>query len=255
MIFLVRVVFLIYNEIMKNIILFLTIFLGACASTSTVQMPRWYQYREIQTPKFTLAAWVKETSKQDPFHIYIEGDGRAYDSNGFLTKDPTPTSALMRKMAIADKSPNVAYLARPCQFVKDSVCSKEDWTTARFSPRAVASTAVAIQKIAKGHPVQIYAYSGGALLSGLVINNYPEIKVQRWTTFAGLLNHSSWTDYKKLKPLKGSLDLQELPRVPQVHYVGKKDKVVPLKLSVLWTQNKNLVILPKATHKGPFTGE
>ena len=240
---------------MKRIFLCLAVFLGACASSSTVQMPRWYQYREIETPKFTLAAWVKETSAQDPVHIYIEGDGRTHDVLGFPSANPTPTSDLVRQMALDDKASNVVYLARPCQYVKDSICSKKDWTTARFSPYAVMSMALAIQKIAKGRPVQIYAYSGGALISGLIINNYPEIKVQHWTTFAGLLNHTSWTSYHQKEPLTGSLDLVQLPSVPQTHYAGQRDTVVPLALITEWTQNKNLIILPKATHNGPFISE
>ena len=237
---------------MKYLTSFLAIlFIGAC-TTATVQAPRRYQYKEIHTAAFTLAAWVKQASATAPFHIYIEGDGQAYTRNGFPSKDPTPQSKLMRNMAFKDDSPNVAYLARPCQFVKDPVCTQKDWTTARFSSQAVASMATAIQKIAGELPAEIYAYSGGALLSGLIIANYPEIKVTHWTTFAGLLNHTSWTKQKKLAPLTGSLELEQLPNVPQTHYVGKKDKIVPLKLSVLWTNNQDLVIVPKATHQGPF---
>ena len=236
---------------MKKITFLLSVCLCACA-TQTVQVPQRYQYKEIQTPSFTLAAWVKEDSKTAPFHIYIEGDGRAYTNSGFPSKNPTPKSQLMRQMAFADKAPNVAYIARSCQFVRDSVCTQEDWTIARFSPRAVVSMATAIKKVSGLRPVKIFAYSGGALLSGLVIVNYPEIKVKKWTTYAGLLNHSSWTQYKRLAPLTKSLDLIQLPLVPQMHYAGKKDKVIPIKLSILWTNNRNLVIVPNATHQGPF---
>ena len=240
-----------YNIDIKKIYFLLTVFLGACA-TQTVQVPQTYQYKEIHTPAFTLAAWVKQTSAVAPFHVYIEGDGRAYTNSGFPSSNPTPTSQLMRQMAFADKAPNVVYLARPCQFVQDSRCTQKDWTTARFSPRAVVSVAAAIKKIVKQAPVEIYAYSGGALLSGLIIENYPEIKTQKWITYAGLLNHTSWTKYKKLAPLTESMDLKKLPCVAQTHYVRKKDKVIPLKLSQQWTNNQNLVVLPKATHSGPF---
>lgn len=236
---------------MKKIAFLLSFCLCACA-TQTVQVPKPYQYKEIQTPAFTLAAWVKEDSKTAPFHIYIEGDGRAYTNSGFPSSNPTPKNSLMRQMAFKDEAPNVAYIARPCQFVRDPVCSQKDWTIARFSPRAVASMASAIEKVSGARPVEIVAYSGGALLSGLVIVNYPEIKVKQWTTYAGLLNHSSWTKYKRLAPLTKSLDLEKLPNVPQMHYAGKKDKVIPVTLSVLWTNNQNLVIVPNATHQGPF---
>ena len=236
---------------MKKIAFLFSFCLYACA-TQTVQVPKRYQYKEIQTPAFTLAVWVKEASATDSFHIYIEGDGRAYTNSGFPSSNPTPKNSLMRQMAFADKAPNVAYIARPCQFVKDPVCSQKDWTTARFSPQAVMSVAEAMKRIVGERPVKIYAYSGGALLSGLIIENYPEIKIQKWTTYAGLLNHASWTKQKKLAPLTGSMDLEQLPAVSQTHYVGGKDKVIPVKLSVLWTNNQNLVIVPNATHQGPF---
>lgn len=220
-----------------------------------MQVPSDYQYKEIKTSAFTLAAWIKQSSKTAPFHIYIEGDGHAYTKSGFPSDNPTPHNTLMRKMAFKDTALNVAYLARPCQFVKDEICTQKDWTTQRFSPRAVDSAAQAVKQIAGQRPVVFYGYSGGALTSGLIIENYPQIKVQKWITYAGLLNHKSWTEYQKLAPLSGSMDLEKLPDVPQIHYAGEKDKVIPLKLSKLWTDNKNLLILPKATHKGPFPQE
>ncbi len=236
---------------MRKIYFLLLLFTAACAS-QPLQTPKRYQYAELHTPAFTLATWVKEASATTPFHIYIEGDGRAYTNSGFPSKNPTPKNSLMRQMAFEDNAANVAYIARPCQYVADPVCTQKDWTTARFSPKAVMSVAEAMKRIVGDRPVEIYAYSGGALLSGLIIENYPEIKIQKWTTYAGLLNHTSWTKQKKLAPLTGSMDLEQLPAVSQTHYVGGKDKIIPLKLSVLWTNNQNLVIVPHATHKGPF---
>lgn len=239
---------------MRKIYFLCIVLLGACA-TQPLQAPKRYQYKELHTPAFTLAAWVKEASATAPFHIYIEGDGRAYTNSGRPSRNPTPKGVLMRQMAFEDNAANVAYIARPCQFVNDPVCTQKDWTTARFSPRVVASMAEAIRQIVGQRPVEIYAYSGGALVSGLIIENYPEIKTQKWVTYAGLLNHKSWTERQKLAPLTGSMDLEQLPQVAQTHYAGAKDKVIPLKLSVLWTNNKNLIIIPRATHQGPFVLE
>ncbi len=234
---------------MKKLPLLLLFTLVGCA---TVKAPADFSYREIQTPFFTLAAWVKETSPNATFRIYIEGDGRAFTSTGKPSNNPTPTSDTLRKMAFANTSANVAYIARPCQFVTDDSCSQEDWTTGRFSPQAVTSMATAIKQIAGKREVIIYAYSGGALISGLVINNFPEIPVRKWITYAGLLNHTSWTEYKNLPPLTGSLDLTQLPELPQVHFIGDKDKVIPLELSKQWTQGHKLVILKNVGHNGPF---
>jgi len=234
---------------MKKLSLLLLFTLVGCAS---VKAPADFSYREIQTPFFTLAAWVKESSPNATFRVYIEGDGHAFTSTGKPSSNPTPTADTMRKLAFSDPAINVAYIARPCQFVKDSTCTQQDWTIGRFSPQAVTSVATAIKQITGKRDVIIYAYSGGALISGLVINNFPEIPVRKWITYAGLLNHTSWTEYKNLPPLTISLDLNELPAVPQVHYVGEKDKIIPLELSKKWTQGHKLVILPKVGHNGPF---
>ena len=238
-----------YNMNMRYFLFALLLGLCGCA---TLQFPAEYTYEEISTPAFTLAVWAKDTNPQAPVHIYVEGDGAAFTKSGFPASNPTPTSTLMRKKAFEDSAANVAYIARPCQFVEDAICTPKDWTTDRFSAKAVASLAEAIQKVVGSREVVIYAYSGGALLSGLVIENYPEIHVQRWITYAGLLQHKTWTSYMKLEPLSGSMDLETLPNVPQTHYAGGKDKVIPVRLSVQWTWNQNLVILPNATHKGPF---
>ena len=115
--------------------------------------------------------------------------------------------------------------------------------------------AQAVKQLVGNRPVEFYGYSGGALLSGLVIEKYPEIHVKKWITYAGLLNHKSWTEYHKLAPLTSSLDLDMLPSVLQMHYVGEKDRVIPPALSRQWTGGKNLVIVPNATHLGPFLQE
>ena len=234
---------------MKKCVGLMLFFLCGCAS---VQVPASFAYREIHTPYFTLAAWVKDSGSLAPLHIYIEGDGRAYTANGYPSSNPTPKHSLMRQMAFADTAENVAYVARPCQFVKDPVCTPADWTTARFSARAVQSMASALQTLAAGRAIEMYAHSGGALLSGLVIVQYPQLPVQKWTTYAGLLNHTSWTARMKLAPLSGSLDLTQLPDVPQVHYAGEKDRVILPELSRQWTAGHTLIIVPRASHRGPF---
>lgn len=62
----------------------------------------------------------------------------------------------------------------------------------------------------------------------------------------------NWQNSPAGTPLTNSLDLKTLPNVPQVHYAGAKDKTVPLELSKKWTKEKDLIIVPKAKHAGPF---
>ena len=53
-------------------------------------------------------------------HVYLEGDGQAFVSQGgYASSDPTPRNPLALRLAIQDNSANaVVYLARPCQYVQ-----------------------------------------------------------------------------------------------------------------------------------------
>lgn len=127
-------------------------------------------------------------------------------------------------------------------------CNKSDWTDGRFSKAVIESIATAIRKIAKKRPVVLIGYSGGAMVTGLVIQNYPDINVQKWITVAGVLNHADWTNYFGDTPLTNSENMTELPHVPQIHYIADKDTVVPNELSRKWVPEHNLVIVPNSTH-------
>ena len=197
---------------------------------------------------YSVATIQKITDKTAPVHIYIEGDGRAFNGRGRATSNPTPHSHFMRDLATADNSPNVVYIARPCQFVMDDKCNTTDWTDGRFSQTMVDSVAVAIKTIAKTRPVILVGYSGGAMISGLVIQNHTDINAIQWITVAGVLNHSDWTKHFGDTPLTYSLNLNTLPHISQVHYVAEHDKIVPNTLSKRWIGNNKMIVIPNATH-------
>ena len=71
-------------------------------------MPADFVYKEVETRNFTLASRQKVTNPAAPYKIYIEGDGYAFNA---------------REPAFDDDSPNVIYLARPCQYIKSGICS------------------------------------------------------------------------------------------------------------------------------------
>ena len=228
---------------------FLFFCLSACA---TFKAPQDFIYIPLKEKTYTLATWQKITDDRGPIYIFVEGDGNAFDYRGLPTKDPTPRGTFLRELAFNNKNKNVVYLARPCQYIKTQNCTQEDWSIGRFSPQIVEDSAQAIKQIAKNKEIILIGYSGGALLSGLIIKNYPEIKIKKWITVAGMLNHKDWTEYFGDDPLTKSLNLETLPEVPQVHYAGAKDKIVPLSLSEKWVKKEDLIIVPKATHTGPF---
>ena len=182
---------------------FLPFFILSCATT--VKTPMNFVERKINTSTgIALASYIKDTSSTEPVYIYVEGDGYAFNSMGKATKDPTPKGTFLRELAFGDERRNVVYLARPCQYIMSKVCSQVDWTSGRYSPRNVKATMEAINQIASGRRVVLIGFSGGALMSGLVIQN-SNIKVNRWITISGLLNHKKWAAYHKTPSLNKSL--------------------------------------------------
>lgn len=223
-------------------------FICFCGCAPAWRAPSDFIGASINTGKYTIVTFQRITDAVSPIHIYIEGDGNSFDAHGRPTSDPTPRSTFMRDLAVRDSSPNVIYMARPCQYIKSSACSRIDWTSGRFSQDMIKSVSSAIKQIAGNAPVVLIGYSGGAMVSGLIAQNYPEITVRQWITIAGVLNHTEWTEYFKDAPLSMSLNLNGLPDVPQVHYIARGDRVVPNSLSRKWTDGKKLIVIDGATH-------
>lgn len=227
-------------------ILFISITFLSCAKK--ISVPESFDYREVSVGTYNLAVWQKISDNISPVRIYIEGDGNAFNSYGYPSNDPTPKNIFLREIAFNDPNKNVIYLARPGQYVKNKNNKQTDWTTGRFSEEIVNSMSTAIKELAGKRGVILVGYSGGALLSGLIINGNKDIKVIKWITIAGVLNHKKWTEMLKLPPLKDSLDLEYLPKVKQVHLAGEKDKIVPIELIKEIVPKKDLIIIPSATH-------
>ncbi len=226
--------------------IFLFLVLSACSGSW--HAPSEFIYAPIDAGAYKIATFQHITDNVSPIHIYIEGDGKSFDANGRPTGDPTPRGTFLRDLAAQDTSPNVVYMARPCQYIMTPNCARIDWTTGRFSSQIIESVASVIRQISGGAPVVLIGYSGGAMVSGLVINNYPEIPVQSWVTIAGVLNHKDWTSYFNDMPLSHSLDMDTLPKLPSRHFIARGDRVVPNKLSVKWVGNDNLIVIDGATH-------
>ncbi len=229
---------------MRNIVF--AFLLAGCAGTVTP--PDDLLFFRSPSGRYDIAYWARDTDPDAPVRIYIEGDGHAFDGHGMPTRDPTPRGRMVRDWANADAAPNVAYLARPCQYVMSSACTTHDWTDGRFSQDIITEMAAAVRHIARGRPVVLVGYSGGAMISGLIISQNPDLNIREWITVAGVLNHADWTAYFGDAPLSYSLNMNTLPRVSARHYVAENDKVVPRTLSRQWVGAGNLIVVPNATH-------
>ena len=230
-------------------LLFLILLLSGC---TTFQMPDNFRYRTIEVKGFDISVWEKQAYPQNIYHIYIEGDGNAFNARGQVTNDPTPKSSFMRLLAADDAKANVIYLARPCQFTKGSQCTQKYWTTARFSPEVVDAEYQVIKELIGNKPIVLIGYSGGAQIAGL-LSVTKDLNIQKVITIAGNLDHKAWTEYHHLPPLSESLNLADykakFSKIPQIHYVGEKDKVIPPILIKDFVTNPNLIrIISDASH-------
>jgi len=224
-------------------VLITLLFLVGC---STITIPAGFVYKEIRTRDFTIATWQKVTNPAAPYKIYIEGDGYAFNAHGRATQDPTPHGTLVRELAFGDKNPNVIYLARPCQYVKSPICSKRHWTTARFAPEVINAEYEMIKQIVDNQPVILIGFSGGAQVAGLIGTAKTGLNVKKVITIAGNLDHLAWTQYHNLPPLNESMNLEsyrkQFAKIPQIHYVGSNDEVMPSLLVREFIGNNDLII-------------
>jgi pimeloyl-ACP methyl ester carboxylesterase len=233
-----------------------------------------FQKITIQTDPFLLTTYQKfqpnqkSNQKLDEVSIYIEGDGRSWISRHQLSNDPTPRQPLALKLAFQDPSPAVVYLARPCQYTPiatEPACEARIWSDLRFSERVVASMNEAITTLkntAQATKIHLIGFSGGGAIAILIADRRNDIATLR--TVAGDLDPARLSEYHHTTPLTGSLNPSDaIPRLldlPQYHFSGEKDTVVPpfiaetfvLRLNQQGSHCAKYKIIPKATHHEGF---
>lgn len=184
----------------------------------------------VTAPPFTLAAYVRNSDPSNPVVIYIEGDGLAWISRSQPSLDPTPRNPVGLRLAAEDHGPNVIYLARPCQYVRAAACDVTYWTDRRFAEDVIRSTSAAIDALIRpGQHIHLVGYSGGGAVAAMIAARRADVLSLR--TVAGNLDHDALSLYHDVSPMVGSLNprdvAQQLVGLPQFHYVGDRDKVVP----------------------------
>lgn len=231
---------------MKKICVLL--FLTACAGQGW-KVPDDFNFVPVKSGEYEIATWQKINNPENKnIHIYIEGDGYAFDAYGRPTSDPTPHGTFVRDLIARDSAENVVYMARPCQFIKTDSCKETDWTQGRFSQKIIDAESEAVKQIAKDKNITLIGYSGGAMVSGLIILQNPKLKVEKWITVAGVLDHKKWTSYFGDEDLTESVNMKKLPNVAQIHFVGGCDETVPYELAKTWSDEADIKSVPNATH-------
>jgi hypothetical protein len=190
----------------------------------------------IKTGSFTLASYKKITSPGQEIIIYIEGDGFAWASKDRISTNPTPKEPFVLSLAVLDKSPNVVYLARPCQYapleMNKVACDPKFWSGSRFSKEVVESINQAVDSILKeanARKVNLIGYSGGGAIAVILAARRSDVASLR--TVAGNLDHVAVNNYHKVSQLDDSINPADyaarIVDIPQLHFVGGHDEVVP----------------------------
>lgn len=211
---------------------------------------------------FRLQGWRRRGQARDSIlAVYLEGDGRAWIDRGRLATDPTPTDPVGLRLAAADPAPALLYLARPCQYLGAAAppCAPRYWSEARFAPEIVAATAAAIDRAkaeAGAAELELIGYSGGGVLATLIAAERHD--VARLVTVAAPLDLGAWTRLEAVSPLSQSLDpvrfAAALARIPQTHFAGAKDGIVPPALADSYRRRlgdrapARIIVVPGFTH-------
>ena len=186
---------------------------------------------------FPLTGFMKRGAKTGGIlRVYIEGDGFSWKNRYDLSKDPTPKDPVALRMAITDNGSNLFYLGRPCQYCKDiaeaPLCRPQYWSTHRYSSEIIDAMSISIDQVmkrTKAESVELVGFSGGGTVAALLSARRSD--VVWFATVAANLDLQAWTSLHRVTPLNKSLNpadfIATLQAVPQIHFVGNKDKKVP----------------------------
>ncbi|WP_448665143.1 dienelactone hydrolase family protein [Sphingomonas sp. CJ20] len=173
-------------------------------------------------------------ARSDVLTVYIEGDGFAYASPGRRAMDPTPTDPLALRLALQHPGGGaVAWLARPCQYgPRARNCRSDYWSIARYAPEVIDSAGAALDRLKAetegATRLILVGYSGGGALAALLAERRQD--VAGLVTVAANLDVAAWVQAHGLTPLSRSIDpavdAARLSRMPQVHFVGARDRIV-----------------------------
>ena len=222
-----------------------------------------FHEKQIKTKQFTLTSYQRiDNSGLKAARIYIEGDGQAWLSRTTPSLNPTPTDPIALRLAAKDPAPNIIYLARPCQYsaqTDKTPCDQKYWMSSRFAAEVINTYQSALYQLSKSYNLQSFelvGYSGGAAIAAILAGTRKDITSLR--TVAGNLDHRAHSRHHNVSMLNGSLNppdyAQNLSRIPQYHFIGKNDDIVPPSIYQSYAESfsntlcLNNKILPKQNH-------
>lgn len=222
-----------------------------------------FKREEYATQTFRLTAFEKLIPDlTDTIHVYIEGDGNSWKSRYVLSDNPTPRQPLALQLAERDIHSHVVYIARPCQYTShalDPLCVPQYWSSHRYAPEVIQAFHETLDQIKlKTQKTHLYlvGFSGGASVAALLAAERKDVICL--TTVAGDLNHEALSRHHQTTPLAHSLNpitvAAQLKSLPQYHFSGAKDKIVPPWVAEQFAKTVddpdcvNVRIFPKVKH-------
>jgi pimeloyl-ACP methyl ester carboxylesterase len=222
-----------------------------------------WQKLGFRTQHFDLMGYARIAQPESPdIAVFIEGDGLAYLGRSEISPDPTPERPTALELAVRHPTPNVLYLARPCQYGPDPTrrrgCDPVYWTIGRFAPEAVSAMNQAVDQFVVARRfsrLSLYGYSGGGTMAALLAARRKDVVAL--VTVAGVLDHQAWTSHFGDAPLRLSLNptdfVAQLRSLPQRHFVGQRDDTVPALVAQSYLRRARLgdaalTLVPRADH-------
>ena len=218
-----------------------------------VARPAFMVERTIQAGQFNLNAWERMHERFAPATIYIEGDGTSFKpeptntatgaaknvaaaTDNVFGENPTPKTPVALHLASRDNSKNLAYISRPCQYVKnpeEKGCNAAYWNTRKYSPEVLMAYDSALNEIAARYNItefNIVGFGGGANIAAVLAATRDDIKTLR--TVAGNLSPTFVSNYHQSAALSSDAMLatnygSKLATIPQHHFIGAADTVIP----------------------------
>jgi len=222
--------------------------------------PAGLEAQRVAGDLFTLAALMPTHPHAGVLRVYIEGDGLAWRSRHRLSAHPSPVTPTALNLMLVDPAGDKAYLARPCQYVQTASCHPRYWSTHPFSEEVIAEMDRALDAL-KGQGgydrLELVGFSGGGAVAALVSARRDD--VDSLTTVAGNLDTEAFCRIHGLTPLSDSLNpadvASQLAHIPQRHFVGKGDTVVPVAVYASFaarrapTQGVAPIVVDHVTHQ------
>ncbi len=218
---------------MKKIFILLTLlFLSACVSGEP--KINGFTSQEFIAKDIKLTGQVKEIKAGHKLRVYIDGNAT---TKGIFKEKTSLGYPVAAQLAQKDKYPYILYLNRPCYFSKDARCTSLAWEEGKYLPEIIEEMRQALLRIqAKYHipEFEFIGYDGGAAVALLLATRIKGTPVSVYTV-SGILNTEQYALLMDEKLHRDTLNPASegfsLSNIPQVHFVGGKDKQVPLALT------------------------